>query len=213
MLVSNLPFPAGGQGVSMDRWGGPVLSSGTRGGKKSWTFEITVTEVTADVCNERAWSHRARRIRDNHKVATGPIFHHADGAIGCIATPIKFVLEPQAPYGGINLDRMMVTHDYFVLDVGGEFRGMGKTERRSEESASLNRLLLCQHANRLRSRGAKFTPNQVKTIDFYINALLRSLPSMPDDEEDDEEDVHGEEEAEGSEEENPSALGTHSCGA
>lgn len=147
-----------------------------------------MTEVTADICSDCAWSCRARKTRDSERVTSGPIFHHPDGAIGCIATPLKFTLEQGAPYGGILVDRMMVQHDYFILDVGGEFRGMGQSTKRSAESASLNRVLLCQHANRLRARGAKFTAEQVATIDFYLSALLSTLPTLDTSDEGEAED-------------------------
>lgn len=193
MLVCRLPVPAPGQGISMDRYGKPVYATGARGGRKKWVFEVTVTEVTADICSDCAWSNRCRGVRDSEKVTSGPIFHHTDGAMGCIATPLKFTLEEHAPYGGIRVDRMLVQHDYFILDVGGEFRGMGQSRKRTPESASLNRVLLCQHANRLRARGAKFTPEQVATIDFYLSALLSTLPPMDtsDDEEGEDADDDG----------------------
>lgn len=191
MLVSHLPLPRAGQGISMNRLGGPVQLTGMNGGKLSFGFDVTVTEVVASVTMERSWVQRANAIshRDSHKIACGPVFHHLDGCIGCIAAPLCFVHKPLGKYAGLNVGTMAVRHDYFVLDVGGTFHGMGVTRKRDEEAAVLNRVMLCQHANRLRMRGAQFTEAQISTIDLHLQAVLRSLPpEQEDDEEPSEEE-------------------------
>lgn len=176
MLVSQLPIPRAGHGISMNRFGGPVQKTGMNGGSLSFGFEVVMTEVVASVTTERSWTQRASACTESHKVACGPVFHLSDGCIGCVACPLAFTFKPAGRYAGLKVGTMTVRHDYFVLDIAGEFRGMGVTRRRDEEAAVLNRVMLCQHANRLRSRGAIFSDAQVATIELHLNAVLRSLP-------------------------------------
>ena len=88
------------------------------------------------------------------------------------------------PFNGVRAGRARVKHDYFVLDPAGGWGGMGKTVKRSEEEAVLNRVSLCRHANVLRGRGATFTPEQNNVIDMHLAALGEALPAVESDEED-----------------------------
>ena len=192
MLVMALPVPTAGQGISMDKSGKPVQSTGMRSGKVSYHFQVTVTDVAAELVNERSWIQRGRTAEtQSAKVYSGPVFHHLDGCLGCIAVPITFVWEPGAPYGGVKADRARVHHSYFTLDIAGDFRGMGETKRRSAEDATANRIMLCQHASRLRIRGAQFTMEQNQTLDLYLNAVMDSLPHPEFDEDDEKESASG----------------------
>lgn len=186
----------------MSRNGEPVQKTGMHGGRVSFGFDVTVTEVVASVANERSWNQRANAAAMNmrNKVSCGPVFHLSDGAIGCVAAPMSFTYKPSGKYAGLTVGTLSVKHDYFILDVAGDFQGMGVTKWRNEESAVLNRVMLCQHANRLRSRGAHFTEAQVSTIDLHMCAVLRSLPVVDVDdqesseaggEDDDEDDEAG----------------------
>lgn len=182
MLVSHLPVPRAGQGISMNRYGGPVQKTGMNGGPISFGFDLTMTEVVASTTMERSWSQRANSSPDSHKLACGPVFHQLDGCIGCVATPMSFTYKPKGKFAGLTVGTMQVKHDYFVLDVAGIFKGMGVSAHRDEEAAVLNRVMLCQYANRLRARGAQFSEGQVVTIELHLNAVLRSLPMVdPDD--------------------------------
>lgn len=182
MLVAQLPIPRAGQGISMSRHGDPVMKTGMRGGITSYGFDITVTEVVASVTLERSWVQRANAVsyHDSYKMYSGPVFHHLDGCIGCVAAPMCFTYKPRGKYAGLTVGTMSVKHDYFVLDIGGAFRGMGRTPQRDEDAAVLNRVMLCKHANLLRSRGARFTEAQNATIDLHLQAVLRSLPVEDD---------------------------------
>ena len=191
MLVSHLPVPGAGQGISMDRQGLPPQISGMQGGHAKYGFDVTLTEVVSALAAERSWLLRARTplipngpVPDDRVVHWGPVFHMPQGAIGCIATPVSFEWEDMMPFHGVRAGRVRVKHDYFVLDVGGEWGGMGKTAKRSEEAAILNRMSLCRHANVLRGRGATFTQEQNSVIDMHLEALGDALPAVESDEED-----------------------------
>lgn len=198
MLVSSfLPIPRAGQGISMSRHGGPVQKTGSRGGRITWGFEVTVAEVVTSLTLERCWAQRVNALpaSQTHKVSSGPVFHHSDGCIGCVACPMAFTYNPAGKYGGLTVGTLSVKHDYFVLDIAGQFHGMGVTRRRDEEAAVINRVMLCQNANRLRIRGAVFSEAQVATIDLHLNAVLRALPSVDTEAEDDTESATEEEDA------------------
>lgn len=193
MLVCQLPVPRAGQGISMDRLGNPQMIAGMQtpmlNGK--FGFDVTLIEVVAAVVSERSWVQRAAaplvaggRIPDTVLVHCGPVIHHPCGAIGCIATPLTFEWEANAPFHGVRADRALVKHDYFILDTGGGWAGMGKTSKRTQEEALLNRSNLCLHANRLRSRGASFTAAQESVIDAYLQAM--GADDVASEDEDDE---------------------------
>lgn len=190
MLVCQLPVPRAGQGISMNQYGGPVQKAGMHGGRVSFGFDIHVTEVVASVTMERSWLQRSNKSRNSHLLSCGPVFHQEDGCIGCVACPLSFTFKPNGKYQGLITGVMSVQHDYFVLDVAGTFHGMGVSRHRDEEAVVLNRVMLCQHANRLRARGAQFSEAQIATIDLHLNAVLRSLPVEPlSDDDDDEQPV------------------------
>jgi hypothetical protein len=122
-------------------------------------------------------------------VTEGPVFHHANGAIGCIATPITFEWEANAPFHGVKADRATVKHTYFILDTGGEWSGMGKTKTRTSEAAMHYRISCVKHANKLRGRGAIFSPQQNAVLDAFTLALVQNMPELEsEDEEEDEEE-------------------------
>lgn len=100
MLVSHLPVPVAGQGISMNRYVGPVQKTGMNGGPVSFGFDLTVTEVVASVTMERSWAQRANAASSSqsHKIACGPVFHHQDGCIGCVAAPVCFTYKPSGKY-------------------------------------------------------------------------------------------------------------------
>ena len=52
-LVSELPWPGAGQGISMCRLGNPVQVGTTM---NKYTFDITLVEVVAEVVQDRSWS-------------------------------------------------------------------------------------------------------------------------------------------------------------
>lgn len=190
MLVSQLIVPGPGQGISMDRYGKPVQISGLRSGPVRFGFDVVLTEVVASITSERSWLGRVGK-RDGAKCVCGPVYHHLDGCIGCVAAPLQFQWRGAAPCGGTKADRMQVKHAYFVLDMGGEFRGMGSTNTRDEEAAVSNRVMLCTHANKLRSRGAVFTDEQNRTIDLYLQAVLASIPPLPHESDNEDDTVGG----------------------
>lgn len=202
MLVSRLPVPKAGQGISMNRLGGPVQKTGMGGGPLSFGFDVYMTEAVASVTNESSWCQRAHAAssKSYQRLHCGPVFHHKDGCIGCIAAPLEFTYKVRGKYAGLNAGTMTVKHDYFVLDVGGEFRGMAASKNRDSDGSILNRVMLCQYANRLRARGAHFSPAQVSTIDLHLQAVLRSIP-MAEEDSDGEELLGVEQEGEEDEEE------------
>jgi hypothetical protein len=120
------------------------------------------------------------------RVTEGPVFHHANGAIGCIATPLSFVWEANAPFHGVKADRVQVKHSYFIFDTGGEWSGMGTTKHRSAEMALLNRVSCVKHANKLRGRGAVFSAQQNAVLDAYTLGLVRALAVESEDEDEDD---------------------------
>ena len=173
-----------GQGISMDRRGRPPQLTGQNGGPVKFGFMITVTDVVALVCQDRAWLQRAATAPPDlggtkprvERIQWGPVFHHTNGFIGCLATPFSFTWQPNGAYSGVRAERAMLQCDYFGLDTGGQWCGMGVTKSRKEEEAVACRISLCQHANRLRFGGSIFTLEQCEVIDMYLHALVESMP-------------------------------------
>ena len=119
------------------------------------------------------------------RVTEGPVFHHANGAIGCIATPLTFTWEANAPYHGVKADRAQVKHAYFILDTGGVWSGKGRTNTRTSEMAIYNRVsCVNKHANKLRARGAVFTAQQNAVLDAMTLALVQTMANVESEEED-----------------------------
>lgn len=142
MLVAQLERPGAGQGISMDRKGCPPQVAGVQSGPDKFAFHATLAEVVADIVGDRSWNLRAATPLeaggpkpDAQLVHWGPVFHHADGSIGCIAAPLEFGWQANMPFHGVRADRAYVKHDYFVLDTGGEWSGMGQTPHRTEDAA------------------------------------------------------------------------------
>ena len=196
-LVQTLVLGAG-QGISMCRKGRPQQLTGQNGGPVKYGFMITQTDVVGKLCQDRAWLQRAAIAPldiggtkpEAHRIQWGPVFHHANGFIGCLATPFSFIWQPNGAYSGVRADRAMLKCDYFGLDTGGGWCGMGKTKSRTDLDAVACRVTLCQHANRLRYQfGVEFTPAQCAVIDLYLQALLDSMPEEMDVEEELEEDA------------------------
>ena len=130
MLVSQLPVPGAGQGISMDKSRLPPQIAGMQGGHAKWGFDVTITEVVSSLASERSWTVRARTpltpggpVPDDRIVHWGPVYHMPQGAIGCIATPVRFEWEDNMPFHGVRAGRARVQHDYFVLDTGGGWGG------------------------------------------------------------------------------------------
>ena len=198
MLCSQLRGVAAagaGQAISQDAKGNPHIIAGMQAGKIKYGFDLCKIEVVAAACEWRSWVQRAAiPLAANAalgdcapKVTSGPVYHHPNGAIGCIATPISFEWEGNAAFHGVRADRALVRHAYFILDPGGEWAGMGRTKKRTEEAAALNRVNLCRHANILRQRGATFTADQIATIDLYLAAAEpEQLPMESEDEGEDD---------------------------
>ena len=189
-LVSELPSPGPGQGISMCRQGNPVQVGATM---NKYTFDLTLVEVVAEAVQDRSWALRVLTplmpggpMPISSRVTEGPVFHHANGAIGCIATPLSFVWEANAPFHGVKADRVQVKHAYFILDTGGEWSGIGTTKHRSAEMALLNRVSCVKHANKLRGRGAVFSAQQNAVLDAYTLGLVRALAVESEDEDEDD---------------------------
>jgi hypothetical protein len=189
-LVSELPQPGAGQGISMCRLGNPVQVGTTM---NKYSFDITLVEVVAEIVQDRSWSLRVLTplikggpLPISAKVSEGPVFHQPNGSIGCIATPLTFTWEANAPYHGVKADRMHIKHDYFILDAGGVWSGMGKTKNRTAEMALLNRVSCVKHANKLRGRGAIFTHQQNAVLDAITLALVQNLADVESEDEDEE---------------------------
>ena len=180
-----------GQAISQDAKGNPHIIAGMHSGKIKYGFDLCKIEVVAAACEWRSWVQRAAiplaanaALGDVAAIVTsGPVYHHPNGALGCIATPISFEWVGNAPFYGVRADRALVKHAYFILDPGGEWAGMGTTKKRSEEAAALNRINLCRHANILRQRGAVFTAEQIATIDLYLAAADGDLPKVESEDE------------------------------
>ena len=188
MLVAQLPQPGAGQGISMDKLGNPVQVGTTI---LKYTFDLTLVEVVAEAVQDRSWSVRVLAplmpggpMPIASRVTEGPVFHHANGAIGCIATPLTFTLEANAPYHGVKADRAQVKHAYFILDTGGVWSGMGRTKTRTSEMAIYNRVSCVKHANKLRARGAVFTAQQNAVLDAMTLALVQTMADVESEEED-----------------------------
>ena len=81
---------------------------------------------------------------------------------------------------------MQIKHDYFILDAGGVWFGMGKTKNRTAEMALLNRVSCVKHANKLRGRGAIFTPQQNAVLDAITLALVQNLADVESEDEGDD---------------------------
>ena len=188
MLVAQLPQPGAGQGISMCKLGNPVQVGTTI---LKYTFDLTLVEVVAEAVQDRSWSVRVLAplmpggpMPIASRVTEGPVFHHANGAIGCIATPLTFTWEANAPYHGVKADRAQVKHAYFILDTGGVWSGMGRTKNRTSEMAIYNRVSCVKHANKLRARGAVFSAQQNAVLDAMTLALVQTMADVESEEED-----------------------------